>query len=160
MITQPPQIPPRRLGPDDPGLPLVLALIRESFAYMDGVIDPPSSMHRMTEETLRADAARSEIWVIGTPPVACMVLTPQSDTFYLGKLAVASAARGQGLARRMIDHALARAAALALPSLTLQTRIELIANHATFAALGFTETGRTRHDGYDRETSITFTRTL
>ena len=148
---------PRRLSGDDPDLARVLALIRDSFAYMDGVIDPPSSMHRMTEKSLCTDASRSEIWVIGTPPIACMVLTPRPDTLYLGKLAVASAARGQGLARRMIDHAAARAAALGLPSLTLQTRIELTANHATFAALGFTQTGRTRHDGYDRDTSITFT---
>ena len=26
----------------------LLAVIRESFAYMDGVIDPPSSAHRLT----------------------------------------------------------------------------------------------------------------
>ena len=30
----------------------LLAIIRTSFAYMDGVIDPPSSVHRLTSETL------------------------------------------------------------------------------------------------------------
>ena len=41
----------------------LLAIIRESFAYMDGVIDPPSSAHRLTPETLRAKAQpRSDFW--------------------------------------------------------------------------------------------------
>ena len=34
----------------------LLAMIRASFAYMDGVIDPPSSVHRLTPELLRAKA--------------------------------------------------------------------------------------------------------
>ena len=34
----------------------LLALIRTAFAPMDGVIDPPSSVHRLTPETLRAKA--------------------------------------------------------------------------------------------------------
>lgn len=151
---------PRRLRPDDPDLPLVLDLIRSAFSYMDGVIDPPSSMHRLTLDHLRADAAASEIWALGRPPRACMILTPRPDTLYLGKLATALDHRGQGLARRMIDHAVARAQECGLRTLTLQTRVELTANHAAFAALGFVESGRTRHDGYDRDTSITFVRTV
>jgi hypothetical protein len=38
----------------------------------------------------------------------------------------------------------------------LQTRIELVENHAIFAALGFVETARTAHKGYDRPTTLTF----
>jgi hypothetical protein len=37
-------------------------------------------------------------------------------------------------------------------------RVELTETHATFRALGFTETGRTAHPGFDRPTSITFRR--
>ena len=151
---------PRRLGPDDPDLTQVLALIRESFAYMDGVIDPPSSMHRLTLNSLQENAAQAEVWALGTPPVACMILTPKPKTLYLGKLATAPELRGKGLARRMITHAASRARDLGLASLTLQTRVELVANHAVFKALGFVESGRTRHDGYARDTSITFVRNL
>jgi hypothetical protein len=49
--------------------------------------------------------------------------------------------------------------ALGLDHLELQTRVELTENHATFRAMGFVETGRTAHPGYDR-TSITFRRAL
>jgi ribosomal protein S18 acetylase RimI-like enzyme len=142
---------PRRLAPDDPALDDVLTLIRTAFAYMDGVIDPPSSMHRLTRETL---ATSGEVWATGHPPVACAVFTPKPHALYVGKLATAPAARGQGHARALLDAAESRARALGLPALELQTRVELTANHATFRALGFSETARTAHPGYDRPTSI------
>lgn len=81
----------------------VLALIRAAFAYMDGVIDPPSSMHRLTEGDIARQAREGEVWVLGTPPVACMFLTVKDDWLYLGKLAVASDQRGKGHARRLVD---------------------------------------------------------
>ncbi|TIV92899.1 MAG: GNAT family N-acetyltransferase, partial [Mesorhizobium sp.] len=45
-------------------------------------------------------------------------------------------------------------------AIELQSRIELTANHAAFARLGFRETGRTAHAGYDRSTSITMRKVL
>jgi ribosomal protein S18 acetylase RimI-like enzyme len=148
---------PRRLSPTDDMAP-VHALLVAAFAYMDGVIDPPSSLARMNPVDLAALAERAEVWVIGTPPMACVVLTPQPDTLYLGKLAVAGDARGRGLARALVELACNRARAQGLPSVTVQTRVELTANHAAFVRLGFVETGRTAHPGFDRPTSITFRR--
>lgn len=151
---------PWQVGETDPVLPGVLQLIRESFAYMESRIDPPSSMHRLTVADLSRAAREGEIWAIGPAPDACVILTPKPDALYLGKLAVSAQARGQGLARRLVDHAAIRARALGLPALELQTRVELGENHATFARLGFVETGRTAHAGYDRPTSITMRRPL
>lgn len=148
----------RRLTPHDTMMP-VHALLTGAFAYMDGVIDPPSSMHRMRPDDLAAEAGRSELWVLDGP-LACMILTDKGDTLYLGKLAVAEAWRGTGLARVMVEHAVARARALGRPSVTLQTRVELLANQRAFQALGFVETGRTAHAGYDRPTSITYVRAV
>jgi GNAT superfamily N-acetyltransferase len=151
---------PRRLGPDDPAIGAVHALLTAAFAHMEGRIHPPSSLGRMGPAELAVEAGRAELWVLGDPPRACVILTPQPDTLYLGKLAVAARARGQGLARVLVDHAGARARALGLPHVTLQTRVELTENHATFARLGFSEVGRTAHPGYDRPTSITFRRAV
>ncbi|RUW83531.1 GNAT family N-acetyltransferase, partial [Mesorhizobium sp. M8A.F.Ca.ET.059.01.1.1] len=36
----------------------VLALIMRAFAFMDGIIDPPSSAHLLTADALRAKALR------------------------------------------------------------------------------------------------------
>ena len=138
----------------------LLHLIQSAFAHMDGRVTPPSSMHALTEATLAAQSTTSEVWVLGHPPIACVILTPQPQSLCIGKLAVAKPHRGQGLARSLITLAEARARALNLPALELQTRVELTENHATFAALGFREVARTAHAGHTRSTSITYRRAL
>ena len=137
----------------------ILDLIRVQFAYMEPRIDPPSSMHRLTQADIAAQAEQGEVWVIGDA-LACMFLTPKSDALYLGKLAVRADQRGRGLARELVRCAQTRAHALGFSTIELQTRVELIENHATFRALGFVETGRTSHAGYTRSTSVTFRRSL
>jgi ribosomal protein S18 acetylase RimI-like enzyme len=141
---------------DDPAP--ILALIQACFAYMEGRIDPPSSMLRLTPEAVRAQAEAGEVWVIGPreAPLACVFFTAKPEALYIGKLAVDPAARGQGYARMLVDLAEARARDLGLPALELQTRVELVENHATFRALGFEKTGETAHPGFDRPTSFRF----
>lgn len=146
---------PELCRPDDPRLPAILSLIQRSFAYMDGRIDPPSSMVRLTLADIAEQCATGEVWVIGSPPVACVVLTGKPGRLYLGKLAVDAQARGQGLARRMVELAEDRARAKGYAELELQVRVELVENQATFAKLGFRKVGETAHEGYDRPTSIT-----
>ncbi|UWQ77983.1 GNAT family N-acetyltransferase [Leisingera sp. S132] len=151
---------PRRLSPDDPCLQDVLDLIQRSFAFMEGRIDPPSSMHRLSLAALQDQCRNGEIWVIGTPPAACMFLTPRPDCLYLGKLAADAPHRGTGLARALVELAAARARALGLPVLRLQSRIELTENHAAFARMGFRKTGETAHPGFARPTSVTMERAV
>lgn len=157
-MTAPPS-PPVRLSPGASELPATHALMTRAFAYMDGRVDPPSSIHRLTLEALTGEAAQNELWILPGPQ-ACVILTPKSDHLYIGKLAVAEAARGQGLSRILIDHAATRARDLGLPRLRLQTRVELTGNQRAFMAMGFAEVGRTAHDGYDRPTSITYERAV
>ena len=135
----------------------ILRLIQTEFAYMEGRIDPPSSMLTLTEAAI---AAQPEVWVAGKPPLACMFLMQKDDALYLGKLAVAASHRGQGLARRMIHLAEDRARQKGLRALELQTRIELVENHAAFAALGFVKTARAAHKGYDHPTTLTFRKAI
>jgi GNAT superfamily N-acetyltransferase len=142
----------------DPALwPLIRSLLQDTFAYMEGRIDPPSSLRNLTLDAMTEHCLRGEIWIIGAP-VACVFLTPRTDVLYLGKLAVAADQRGRGLARQLMDLAEVRARAMGLAALELQTRVELVENHATFRALGFEEIARTAHKGFDRPTSITFRR--
>lgn len=149
---------PRRLGPEDPALHAVMALILTSFAYMEGRIDPPSSMHRLTEAEIARQASEAEVWVIEEDGrvVACVFLTPLDGALYLGKLAVAVTHRGRGLARDLVALAEARARALGLRAVELHSRVELTENHSAFAALGFQVAGETAHPGFDHPTSLTF----
>jgi len=150
----------RQHGPQDPGLAPILTLIQTAFAYMDNVVSPPSSMHRLDHAAMQNHARNDELWSIGPPLAACAVFQVKDHALYIGKLSVAAPYLGQGLARQLVEHAALRAKALMLPVLELQTRIELTHNHAAFTAMGFREVGRTSHAGYTAPTSITFRKDL
>jgi len=132
----------------------VLDLIRVSFAYMDGVVDPPSSVHLLDMAALRKAARQGEVWTLGWPPRAAVILTPRVDVLYLGKVSVAQAHRRRGYARRLVELSKERARALGVSALELESRVELVEVHAGFAAMGFEEVGRTAHEGYAQATSI------
>lgn len=146
---------PWLLSSDDVALHDALALLRASFKFMEGRIDPPSSIHRLTLGAMQAHCqGDGEIWAIGRPLYACMFLTPKSNSLYLGKLAVKEDMRGQGICRALVDHAAFRAAELGLPTLELETRVELSENHRVFSRLGFTIVGTGSHEGYERPTDF------
>lgn len=137
--------------------PALHRLLVDCFAYMEGRIDPPSSLTRMTPQTLQSKSAEETLILIWSDSalVGCGFLQENADAIYLGKLAVRADMRGKGLLRRMVTAAEDLARQKGKPALELQTRVELTENHATFAALGFVQTATTAHDGYDRPTSIT-----
>ena len=140
--------------------PALLALLQAAFADMDGRIDPPSSLARLDVDALRTKAADEHLFVatVGNTLVGCAFASIRDDCVYVGKLAVAAAARRRGVARALIDAAARLARDHGRTALELQTRIELTENHATFAALGFAKVAETAHPGYTRATSITLRR--
>ncbi|WP_315898669.1 GNAT family N-acetyltransferase [Vannielia litorea] len=149
-------------GPDFADWRGLHRLLVESFAYMEGRIDPPSSLAALTPERLEAKAEREVLMLVryGSRIVACGYAAPKRPVMYLGKLAVTEALRGQGLMRQMVDLAEQMARDGGFEALELQSRVELVENHAAFAALGFVEAGRTAHEGFERPTSITFRRSV
>ena len=149
-----------QVRPESAVIPHLLRLIQSTFAYMDGRVSPPSSVHRLTRETLQENCARGEVWAIGPEPAACVFLTTQERCLYLGKLAVDPRFRRRGLARRMIETAEERARAQGHDVLELETRIELTENHAAFRRLGFKKSGEGAHDGYDHPTYIVMQKRL
>ncbi|KQU93812.1 acetyltransferase [Mesorhizobium sp. Root695] len=140
----------------------VLALIMRAFASMDGVIDPPSSAHLLTADSLR-DKARRETGFVALRDdriVGCIFALEREAELYVGKLAVAPDCQGHGIGRRLMQAVEDLARSRGKAAIELQTRIELTANHAAFARFGFHETERTAHEGYVRPTSITMRKAL
>ncbi|RDJ16894.1 GNAT family N-acetyltransferase [Rhizobium grahamii] len=134
----------------------LLALILSSFAYMNDRIDPPSSASNLTRATL-ADKARVEIAYVATEGETlsgCVFLRPEEGCLYIGKLAIAPVSQGRGIGRRLLAVAEQTARDHALPSLRLETRIELVENHDVFARWGFEKTAENAHPGFTRTTSI------
>lgn len=151
---------PKRLIPESPKLAEILPLLHRCFAYMEGRIDPPSSLNQLTPQKIKVQAADHEIWTLGSPVFACVFLTEKPNSLYLGKLAVAPEHRGQGIAKILIDHAQCRAQALGLGAVELQTRIELVENQIFFKNAGFVETAKSTHPGYIGPTSVDFCKVL
>ncbi|MEP6566453.1 MAG: GNAT family N-acetyltransferase [Mesorhizobium sp.] len=140
----------------------VLALIMRAFAAMDGVIDPPSSAHLLSVDSLKAKAGEETAFLALKDGriVGCVFVQERPDDFYVGKLAVEPGFQGQGIGKQLMQAVEALARSRDKAAIELQTRIELTANHAAFARLGFRETEQTAHKGYDRPTSITMCKVL
>lgn len=140
--------------------PQLVDLIRDSFAYMDTRIDPPSSLKKMGIEEFKAKAVEETLIVAEEDRkiVGCAFAALREDCVYVGKVAVAHSARGKGVARAMLAAAEALARRHGRHFLELQTRVELVENHTTFAALGFKKFAESAHPGYNRPTSITMRR--
>lgn len=135
----------------------LLALLRSAYAYMESRIDPPSSLLRMDAAQLE-EKAREEVLILAIEDrrvVGCAFACLRDDCVYVGKLAVDGTVRRRGVARRIMQAAETLARAHARPFVELETRIELIENHETFAALGFFKVAESAHPGFDRPTSIT-----
>jgi len=137
--------------------PQLLGLVRDSFAYMDSRIDPPSSLKTMGIEEFKAKAVEETLIIAEENRIiiGCTFAALREDCVYVGKVAVAQSARGKGVARAMFAAAEAMARRHGHKYLELQTRVELVENHATFAALGFQKVAESAHPGYNRPTSIT-----
>ncbi len=136
----------------------LLSLIQNAFAYMEGRIDPPSSMHLLTFETL-AQKCRDETLLTVTDKnrlVGCAFAKENDDCLYVGKVAVASSHRGQGIAQQLIATCSLLAIERAKPYLEIQVRVELTENQHFFQSLGFVKCGETAHAGYTRPTSYTY----
>jgi len=136
----------------------LLHLLRESFAFMDGRIDPPSSLQAMDEAALRDKAGHETLLLAWDGPrlVGCAFAALRADAVYLGKLAVAAPWRGRGLARALVAAVEGLALAQGRTVVELQTRVELVENQACFEALGFSVSARSAHPGFSRTTSLTY----
>lgn len=134
----------------------LLDLILQSFAYMDPIIDPPSSAKRLTVPLLK-DKAAQEMGIVvteGDKPLGCMFCKPEAHCLYLGKLAVHPSAQGRGIGRWLLQAAEEQAKRLGLHELRLETRIELTGNHNRFAGWGFVRTAEKSHPGFERITFV------
>ena len=119
----------------------VAALLRASFAYMEQRLGHPATAALASPEALAREARDGHCWVIREETLlACLFARPSRDhagAFYIGKLAVAEVARGQGLARRLIAEAEGEARRQGFAALTLDTGAALTELHRAFGKLGF-----------------------
>jgi GNAT superfamily N-acetyltransferase len=129
-------------------------LIRAAFSDQGVITNPPSSALRETAAIVADKLAKGggiggerEGALIGV-----VLWTPEDDALYLGRLAVAPAWRGRGLAGRLIDAVEAEARRRGLGWLRVQARLELPRNRLLFARRGYVDAGVRAHPGYAEPT--------
>lgn len=86
-------------------------------------------------------AVGGELWIalIADRPVGTVALRPlEAGVLELVKLSVERGARGEGIGRQLVDHALARAVASGAAKVMLTTSSRLAAAIALYASAGFT----------------------
>ena len=135
----------------------VAALIRGAFAVLPNPVDPPLSALRETAENIAAILAGTgggaAVERNGKLVGAC-IWQEKTGGLYVGRLAVAPDARGQGIARALLAAAETEARARRLPKIMLSTRLALTGNRRLFAAQGFTEVAFQSHPGYSELTFV------
>ena len=147
-------------GPDFKDWDLLLKLIQQAYAYMDARIDPPSSMHRLTMDSLE-NKSHEETLLLARENgilIGCAFLKEQASSYYIGKLAVKRSSQGRGIGQALIEACIRFADHQGKGDLELETRVELIENHVFFEMMGFIKTGETSHEGYSRPTAFTMRR--
>lgn len=145
MTPEPP--PPRLACPRDLGG--VIALVEAAYApYVPRIGQRPGPMG----DDYAGRIADGQAWVMeaGDGLVGLVVLEEGPGALLLDNIAVAPAAQGQGIGRRLMRFAEAEASRRGRTALRLYTHVLMTENIALYGRLGFIETGRSREHGFDR----------
>ena len=138
----------RRARPEDRAA--IEVLVRDAYGiYVERIGKPPGPMFD-DYGRLIAEGAVSVLEETNGNLAGLIVLLRQSDHLLLDNIAVRSDRHGRGLGRRLIAFAESEARRSGYAELRLYTHEKMTENIALYRRLGFIETGRGDHGGYDR----------
>ncbi|MET9020689.1 GNAT family N-acetyltransferase [Actinopolymorpha sp. NPDC004070] len=142
---------------------VLAAIITAAFEQYRGRLIPESGAFRETTESISRELAAGTGAIIaeqGEDAVGCVMIKPADGDLYFGRLAVTPSARGRGIARRLVKAVENEAARRGLAGVRLGVRIVLTENQRLFTSLGYVETSREAHPGFDHPTSISMRKVL
>ncbi len=143
--------------------PVLAATIAASFAQYSGKLVPESGAFRETAEGIAAELKKDAGAFIAErngEVLGCVMTKSMEGDLYFGRLSVLPAARGLGVARQLIETVEAEALRRGLAGVRLGVRVVLTDNQRLFTSIGYRETSREAHPGFDHPTSINMRKPL
>jgi ribosomal protein S18 acetylase RimI-like enzyme len=141
----------------------VAATIAAAFEQYRGKLEPESGAFGETAKGIAGELRRGAGAIVAERNgrvVGCVMTKLLEGDLYFGRLAVLPEARGTGVAKRLIEAVEADARSRGLPGVRLGVRVVLTANQDLFASMGYLETSRESHPGFDYPTSINMRKSL
>ena len=141
----------------------IAATIAAAFEQYRGKLVPESGAFAETADNITAqlqDGSGAIVAERNGRMLACVMTELQDGDLYFGRLSVVPAARGQGIARRLIEAVEDEARRRELAGVRLGVRIVLTENQRLFTQLGYVEISREAHEGFDHPTSINMRKAL
>lgn len=141
----------------------IARVIAASFEQYRGKLNPESGAFRETADGIAAELATGAGAIVAERSgemLGCVLVEEQEGDLYFGRLSVLPSARGKGLARQLIDAVEAEARRRGLSGVRLGVRVVLADNQRLFKSLGYRETSREAHPGFDHPTSINMRKAL
>jgi predicted N-acetyltransferase YhbS len=141
----------------------ITATIAAAFEQYRGRLVPESGAFRETPDGISRELATGSDAIIAEQDgeaLGCVMLKTVDRDLYFGRLAVIPWARGRGIARRLVKAVEDEACRRGLAGVRLGVRIVLTENRRFFSSLGYVETSREAHPGFDHPTSITMRKAL
>lgn len=141
----------------------IAAVIAASFEQYRGKLIPESGAFRETADGIAAELTRGAGAIVAErngEMLGCVLVEDKEGDLYFGRLSVLPSARGLGLAKRLIEAVEAEARRRGLAGVRLGVRVVLTDNQRLFQTLGYRETSREAHPGFDHPTSINMRKPL
>ena len=143
--------------------PAIAATIAAAFAQYAGRLVPESGALSETPASIASELSNGSGAIVAERNgslLGCVMTKLEEGDLYFGRLAVLPSARGKNLARRLVEAVEAEARRRGLPGVRLGVRVVLSENQRLFKALGYVETSREPHPGFDYPTSINMRKIL
>ncbi len=141
----------------------IAATIAASFEEYRGKLEPESGAFRETADGIAAELGRESGAIVAERNgrmIGCVMLKLIEDDLYFGRLSVVPEARGEGIARRLVEAVEDEARRRELAGVQLGVRIVLVENQQLFSSMGYVEISREAHEGFDHPTSINMRKAL
>jgi ribosomal protein S18 acetylase RimI-like enzyme len=128
----------------------IVAVVGSAYAlYTPRIGRRPAPVNADYPGLIRA----AEVWVAvdaADKPVGVLVMRPARGSLFIENVAVDPAHQRHGIGRLLLSFAEQHCRELGLPAVTLYTNARMTENLRYYPSLGYVETGRRQHEGFDR----------